>query len=205
MNTERHENTEISAPANKKPAPAPMSSPLLTHARTRPRSPGGHRSPTIDVTGGPPVAVTTPRATRPANSTPKLAAAATTPIAMLQITMLTTSNVTRRIRSVSIPTGTVASPPTMLNAAASSPMSTLPTPNSCLIAGASAPSALRSAPSSASTIASAKITARCVRFGRAWLSDDGAWARLNIGNESDPPDLMLAGTRNGRSSIPRVE
>ena len=160
-NTERHEKNGISAPATRKPAPAPTTSPLFTQPSTRPRTSAEKRSPTIDVTGGPPAAVTTPSAILAANRIAKVVAAAATPIATLQIAMLTTNSVIRRVRSVSTPIGMVASPPTMLNALASNPISPLPIENCGLQARArAAPRAVRSAASSASTHASANTAPR---------------------------------------------
>ena len=183
-NTPRHDVSHTTTPATRNPAPAPTSSPLLTHPSTRPRTSAGNRSPTIDVIGGPPAAVSTPSVIRAANSSANDHAAAASPMARHQMPMHTTRIVMRRARSVRMPIGTIAMAPTIANALASRPIAALPTANSAINAGASAPSAVRSAPSSASTAAMASIAA--LRLG-SWSADSSACSTVASGTECRCP------------------
>ncbi len=154
MKTPRHPNRAAAPPARRNPTPAPISSPLRIHDRIRPRSLGRYRSPVSDAIVGPPVAVTTPRNSRATKSIRNVTERPVATMAMLQIMMLPASSRTRWTRSVRTPTGTVATPPTTLNADARMPMSVFEMWNADLMLGASAPSDARSALSSARTSAS---------------------------------------------------
>ena len=160
QNAQRQDSTPASAPLATRPVPAPMSSPLSTTPHTRARSRASNMSPMIEASVGPAVAVTAPSATRASSRPVSDVAAPHATIAADQSTTLHVSRRTRLMRSVSMPTGTVAIAPTIADTVASRPICTWPRCSWCSRSAATAPTVPLSAVSSASTAASTSRTRR---------------------------------------------